>query len=251
MVGATPYFLGLWWLTLLSFMFVKKLNKEYIFLFSSTLLFFLLPIASYIVRQRDFQSQSLPRYSAIVMYLFPLVLSYIDTEENKSKKIISLSAFFIIMLFVFLNTMWPMPLVEKFTLSNGTYQSKMTKYFQYAEDVVEITGSDARILIADDISNNITTNMLVPAIFLRYFMMNNSVGAQYQESTSELYNFATQNNADHILMLSYADSFEGCDQLLKVDRDYLIDIRSADISVEPGSCIFSNFKLIELGKALR
>jgi hypothetical protein len=251
MVGATPYFLGLWWLTFVSIFFVKQLNKKYIFLYSSALLIFLLPIASYTVRQWDFNSQSLPRYSAIVMYLFPLVLSHVDIVEDKIRKSIALLGASIISIFVFLNIMWPMPLNEKFTLSDGTYQSEMTKYYRYAEKILDRTGAQARVLIADDLTNNKTTNTLIPSIFLRYFMMDNSVGAQYQEETSKLFEYAAQNQADYILLLSYSNAFDACGQLFASGHDYLIDLQRGSPNQTTGACPFSSSVIQDLGAALK
>ena len=251
MVDATPYLLGFWWLTLLSIFFVKKLNKKYIYLVASTLLFFLLPIVAYIARQTSFQSESLPRYTSIVMYLFPLVLSKIGFAQDKVRELGAYSIFGIASLFVFLNILWPMPLNEKFNLSEGTYQSEMTKYSKYAEHVVERTGSDARILIADDMTNNITSNRAIPAIFLRYFMIDNSVGGQFTIPTSNLGDYAAQVNADYLLLLSYEDSFQDCDRMLSAGRDYLINLRQGDFTIEPGSCIFSEFEIFDLGEAIK
>ena len=251
MIRETPYFLGLWWLTLCSILFVKEINKKYIFIFSSAILIFLIPVASYVMRQMDFQSTSLPRYSAMVMYLFPLAISFVYIENEKLKRITSVIIFSIVLCYVFLNIMWPMPLKEKFSLSNGTLQSAMTKYDKYAERVVNITGPDARILIADDLPDETITNMKVPSIFIRYFMMNNSVGSQYLKATSSLYDYAKENNADNILLLSYANSFDHCEDLLIMENDYLIDISEGRINLEPEDCIFSSFDIYNLGGAVK
>ncbi|MGD2027286.1 MAG: hypothetical protein PVI99_05665 [Anaerolineales bacterium] len=251
MVDATPYLLGFWCLALLSIFFVKEPNKKYLYLVTSTLLFFLLPIAAYIARQTSFQSESLPRYTSIVMYLFPLVLSKVGFVQDKVRKLGAYSIFGVASLFVFLNILWPMPLNERFTLSEGTYQSVMTKYAQYAEDVVGRTGPDARILIADDMPGSITSNRDIPAIFLRYFMIYNSVGGQYTIPTSNLGEYAVQADAEFILLLSYQDSFDACDQMLSTGRDYLIGIRQGAFTVEPGSCIFSEFEIVDLGEAIK
>jgi hypothetical protein len=251
MIREAPYFLGLWWLTLCSILFVKVINKKYIFIFSSAILIFLIPVASYIVRQFDLQSGSLPRYSAIVMYLFPLVISFIHIERDKWKEIVSIIIFGIVLFHVFLNIAWPMPLKEKFSLSNGTLKSVMTKYDKYAERVIDITGPDARILIADDIPGEKITNMLVPAIFIQYFMMYNSVGSQYQNKTSSLFDYAEEINADYVLLLSYANSFDHCEQLLILENDYLVNISEGRINLEPEDCVFSSFDIYNLGGAVK
>ena len=251
MIESTPYYLGFWWLSVLSIFFVKEINKKYIFLLLSTLLIFLLPVGSYIMSQRSFNSESLPRYSAIVMYLFPLVVGFIDIKEDKLRKIAAYGVFGLVFLFVFLNSMYPMPLIEKFTLSKGTYQSELAKYNQFAVSILDLTGPDSRVLIADDLASGITTNTLIPDIFVRYYMLNNSVGAQYKIATEDISTYADQYHTDYILLLSYADSFENCEGVFTADRDYLIDIRDGELSSDPGSCEFSTVEIIDLGEAIR
>ena len=251
MIRGTPYFLGLWWITLCSILFVKEINKKYIFIFSSAILIFLIPVASYLMRQHDLQSGSLSRYSAMVMYLFPLAISYVHIESNRLKQITSIIIFSIILFYVSLNIVWPIPLKEKFSLSDGTLQSGLTKYDQHARRVIEITGSDARILIADDIPGEKISNMLVPSIFIRYFMMYNSVGSQYTKPTSSLYDYAKENKSDYILLLSYANSIDQCEELFTTEHDYLIDISEDSIHLEPEECFLSTFDIYDLGEAVR
>jgi hypothetical protein len=251
MIHNSAYILGLWWLTLCSILFVKQISKNYIFIFLSSILIFLMPVASYTLRQFDLQSGSLPRYSAIVMYLFPLAISFVHIERDKWKNIVSMIIFVIVLFHVFLNIAWPMPLKEKFSISNGTLQSVMTKYDQFTEQVIEITGPDARVLTADDISSDQVTNMLVPSIFIQYFMMYNSVGSQYIQPISRLYDYAIENNADYILLLSYANSFDHCETLFMQNHDYLIDLRKGNVQLQPESCMYSNFDIHDLGEAIK
>jgi hypothetical protein len=147
--------------------------------------------------------------------------------------------------------MWPLPLKEKFSLSNGTLHSVLTKYDQYAERIVGNTGPEARVLIADDIPGETITNMNVPAIFIRYFMMYNSVGSQYAKPTNNLYDYAKENSADYVLLLSYGDSFDHCEEILTTEHDYLIDISEGSTNLDPQDCIFSSFEIYDLGKAVR
>jgi hypothetical protein len=252
MIAETPYFLGLWWLTIFSIFFVKKINKKYLFTFFATIFIFLLPVASYVVRQQTLRTDSLLRYSGIVMYLFPLAISFVTINRNKLTKLAAAILYSIITIYVFTNLMWPMPLTESFTLSDGRYQTVLEKYYQYATQVLEITGEDENVLIADDLEDQTVTNMLHPAIYIRYYLMNNSVGAQYQGlPTDMLLEYASENNADFVLLLSYADSLEGCEPLLEPDYDYLIDLRSEATDLATDKCVFAPFQIVDLGKAVK
>jgi hypothetical protein len=251
LIRETPYFLGLWWLTLSSIFFVKEKNKQYFFIFSSCLLIFLIPVISYFMTQRSLDSDSLLRYSAIVMYLFPLAISFVHISNDQWKAAASILILSVIAFYVFLNILWPLPLTEKFSLVDGTYQSGLAKYSKFAEKVTDITGPDAKILIADDLPGETTTNMLTPAIYIRYFMMDNNVGSQYQTQTIELYDYAVDHHADFILLLSYANFFANCEPWFTTDHDYLIYISRGNINLEPEDCVFSPFEIIDLGSAVK
>jgi hypothetical protein len=252
MIAETPYFLGLWWLTILSIFFVKKMDKRYISLFFATIFIFLLPVASYVIRQQTLRTDSLLRYSGIAMYLFPLVISFVAIQRNKLTKTTAALVLGVITIFVFFNLMWPMPLSKSFKLTDGRYQTELEKYYQYANQVLEITGEDGNVLIADDLEDQTVTNMLNPAIYIRYFMMNNSVGAQYQGLPQNmLIQYAQENDADYILLLSYADSFVGCERLLKPDHDYLINLHEGTVNPDLDKCVFTSFQITDLGKSVK
>jgi hypothetical protein len=251
LLEGTPYLIFIWLLTLLSILFVKNVNKKYLVLYFAAVLIFLIPIAGYVLKQRPFHSQSLNRYTAIAMYLYPLVLGYVDIAENKLKKIAASSIFALLTIFVFLNILIPVPLFEKFSLSDGTFETELAKYHKFAENAVEIAGEESRILIVDNLSDERITNMIVPDIFIRYFMIDNNVGAQYNLPVSDLVNLISRTRADFILLLSYKISLEDCGQFFDPGRDYLVDIRSSDFATQSGKCPFTPADVIDLGEAIR
>jgi hypothetical protein len=76
--------------------------------------------------------------------------------------------------------MTPMSLNRRFELNTGSYSVWLPEYSAIAENALKISGGDAKILIADDDpESNRAGNMVTPAIYIRYFLMNNSVGGQY------------------------------------------------------------------------
>lgn len=250
MIAETPYFLGMWWLSLASLLFVKRVDKRYLFLLVATLLIFLIPVGSYVLRQFSLQSSSLLRYSAIVMYLFPWLIGFVEFREGKVNRLVAALILVIVAGFTFLDTFWPMPLVEQFEFSGGRYESAMQKYQAYAQDVLDRVDPDAKILIADDTPQETVNNMTVPAIFIRYYMMYNSIGAQYQGMPAEeLYGYGREHQADYVLLLSYAGSLPGCETVFMPEHDYLVQI--SDGEPPAGSCPFAAFTIWELGPAVR
>ncbi|MBN1667558.1 MAG: hypothetical protein JW862_10735 [Anaerolineales bacterium] len=250
MISEAPFLLGLWWLALLSALFVKQAEKRYLFVWLSALLIFLLPLGSYMARQYALESGSLLRYAAIVMYLFPWVLGFVDFQAGNFSRLVAVLVFLLVASYVFLNTFWSLPLAERFVLTDGSYASVMGKYQQYAADVVARAGLQARILIADDMPEGAVNNMTVPAIFIRYYMPSNSVGAQYQAlPVEQLLDYARTSDADAILLLSYAGTLPGCDPLFTLEHDYLIQLGEAEPGA--GACPFVSLPVLDLGPAVR
>ena len=263
LLAETPYLLGLWWLSLMSIFFVKIYDKKYWFIYFASVLIFLIPIAGYFFLQHALEDDSVQRYSAIVMYLFPWVFSYVQSVEKddietrgkfkleRLQALLSGGIFAIVICFVFIMSLYPMPVVERFNLSPGTYQSEMTKYDKYAKRVLGLTGEDARILIVDDNYGfpGITINRL-PGLFVRYFLPYNSVGGFYSLPAEELPSLAAQSSADYLLLFSHENIFLYCDDMLSPTRDYLIDLSTGDFINEKDGCIFSDFDRMDLGDAL-
>lgn len=251
MLERSPYLLAIWCLALISIFFVKARSKPFWYRYLFTLAFFMIPVAQYLLRQASLQSESLPRYTAMVMYLFPLIFGYVQISETRVSKLASYAGFSLIVGFVFFKLMWPMPVSVPFSFSSGTYQTELAKYQRYSEEVIQLAGPDARILIADDLAPNTITSRNIPAIFLRYYMLDNSVGAQYTIPIDSLSAYAGQTRATYLLLLSYQDTFDGCSPYLTAGRDYLIHLESGSFTTGSGECLISQFTIQDLGKAVQ
>jgi len=130
-------------------------------------------------------------------------------------------------------------------LSTGSYQERLAKYSDLADEILKITGRDARILITEEVEGLSFTNMYTPAIFIRYYMMTNSVGGQYMWLTREqMADYAKQYNADYMLLLSYNDTFENCEDVFVKDHTYLIKLnRPVDASTD--GCPFTKKEIVD------
>jgi len=139
-----------------------------------------------------------------------------------------------------------MPLYEPFSLSTGSYSVVLKKEARIAEKALTIAGDKARILIADDFLNDkLLGNKYMDARFVRYFLMFNSVGGQYMTTTDKLYEFALEQNADHILLLSYANTFDSCEKMLIEGHNYLINIeRNKPLDLD--GCFFLGDEVFDL-----
>lgn len=251
LLQSSPYLLAIWCLAAVSIFFVKARSKPFWYRYVFALAFFMIPVGQYLLRQTSLQSESLPRYSAMVMYLFPLILGALQVTETKAGKWASYAGFGLLVGFVFLKLMWPMPLTEPFAFSSGTYQTELSKYQRYSQEVIQQAGADAQILIVDDQIPNMVTNRDLPALFLRYYMIDNSVGAQFTILPADLPTYAEQVGATHLLLLSYAGTLENCAPFLTEGHDYLIDLQSGSFVRESGMCIVAQFAIQDLGEAIR
>lgn len=250
LVNRSPYFVGMWILGAFSVFVVNRnrLDKTYYYVYWISFFVVFIYCVIYIINQSDLTSGSLVRYCAIVMYLIPLMFTYIEIKLSRVKSFGLIAALFIMSGHIFIKTMTPMPLFERFSLSTGSYNVILKKESKIAEKTLEISGDAARILIVDDFSNDVLLgNMYLDAIFVRYFLMFNSVGGQYMISPDNLYDYALSQSADYVLLLSYTDTFDHCERILAGDRNYLIKINGVE-SFSADECIFINDIIFDLSK---
>lgn len=250
LIDKSPYLVGMWFLGICSVFLVEKQgsNKGYYFIYWISITVVLSYCIVYLINQSDLSSNSLARYCAVIMYLVPLMFSYIGINLSPTKCIVVMTVLFLLLGYFFIKTMTPMPLYEKFTLSTGSYNVVLKKESRIAEETLRISGDSSRILIADDFSNNnLLSNMYIDAIFVRYFLMFNSVGGQYIMTTEKIYEYSLSQNADYVLLLSYANTFEHCEKIFIEDHNYLIKT-DRHISYSVDECIFSKNVILDLTK---
>ncbi len=246
----SPYLVGLWVVGLCSVLLIGKSgpNRSYYYIYCLSISIVLFYLAVYVINQSDLTSGSLVRYCAVVMYLIPLLFTWFHFDPPPAKLIVSTAVLFLLCGYFFTKIMTPMPMYEKFELSTGSYNVVLKKEARLAEKALRLAGNSSRILIADDVSNDILVgNMNIEAIFVRYFLMFNSVGGQYTTTADRLYEYALIQDADYILLLSYADSFDSCGKILMDGHHYLIKTEE-DLPRGDGECLFSGNIIFDLSK---
>lgn len=206
----------------------KRINKQGVFVFVIASTGFLFFVGGYVVSQMELVSGSLARYTSIVMFVIILNIGFIDLERGnknlvRTKQALGYLSVCVMLVFTITGIIDQLP----FELSSGSYRDyQLAYYHQIASQILDQTGPDAKILIADDLSDrpNIS-NMDVPAIFFRYYLMNNSVGGQFQwEASSKILEYATKHSADYILLLSYDDKSFNCGDDIKTGSNYLVEL---------------------------
>ncbi|MBE0683400.1 MAG: hypothetical protein IH589_15950 [Anaerolineales bacterium] len=250
LVNKSPYFAGMWILGALSVFVVKKnrMDKTYSYVYWISFFVVFIYCVLYIINQSDLTSGSLVRYCAIVIYLIPFMFIHIEIKLSRVKTFGLVATLLIVLSYVFIKTMTPMPLFEQFSLSTGSYNVILKKESRIAEKTLDISGDAARILIVDDFSNDaLLGNMYLDAIFVRYFLMFNSVGGQYMISPNYLYDYALSQSADYILLLTYTNTFDHCERMLVEDHNYLIKINGVE-SLSTDECVFVNDIIFDLSK---
>ena len=128
----------------------------------------------------------------------------------------------------------------------GSYSSPLEEFSNLAERILSITGNDSRIIIADDTQGGaVMQNMNTPAIYIRYFLMYNSVGGQYLIPTGKFLQFAQRKSANYLLLLSYENSFSECANLFDEGHNYLIELDN-DMTIIDDACLFSEEDIYQL-----
>lgn len=227
----SPFLFGLWIIGLSTIIYVgiiKVFNRQYLFVYSLSFGVFFFYCVTYFLTKTELLSGSLIRYTSIVMYLVPLMFVYFPIDLSQKKSVLFVPITLLGLFFSVKQFSSYIPVIQNFKLTNGAYSdsSWLKDYSAFADNVLQITGDKAKILIADeDGESGSVTNMLLPDIYIRYFLMNNSVGGQYRWiPKDELYTFAINQDADYILLLSYTDSFEICGDIFDDQTNYLLEV---------------------------
>ena len=265
-----PYLLGCWLLGFVSIILIivlKKLSKRYLFIYLVSISIFLFYFSYYILYQYDFPNGSIIRYTSIVMYLIPLMFCMLDIMPpvsncgfplNQKSAIYDQEGYIVIVfpkkisymvigclsilsLLFLIRTVSRMPLYQSFKISPGSYDFVMKEYSTFAKKVLDITGVNSKILIADDNhETGMADNRNSPAIYIRYYMMDNSAGGQYVDvPMPTLYSYALENHADYILLLSYDQTLESCGAGLKLAGNYIFKLNQKT-SCTGADCICSS-----------
>jgi len=237
----------------LIFLIEKPLkNREFIYVYFLSIAVVLQFVLAYINRQTSLDDESLIRYTSIVMYLFPLLLNKLQfskqqqlfrrtSEKNLDHFSMILISILIFISFSVLNNIKNQSLIFQSGVKfvQGSYSSPLGEYSDLADKVLAITGNNARIIIADDTYGGLQIqNMNAPTIYIRYFLMYNSVGGQYLMPVDDFLQFAQEKLVNYILLLSYEHSFRECDILFDEGHNYLIKFDS-NMEIVEGACIFS------------
>ncbi len=225
-------FISLFWCLQLLVMIIatttKRMSRDGYFIVAVTSLSFLFFVGGYTINLVSLTSGSLARYTSIGMFTIPLTVEFLDCNTNKKiKNLLEYALMSVGVGLLILGSVIGIANQFPFTLSSGTYSDyQLKKYYEMAEKILIETGETAKILIVDDSSNStILTNMNLPAIFLRYYLMNNSVGGQYNWlKPNNLGEFAENNSAEYIFLLSYDNLFANCGTNLIKGEDYLINL---------------------------
>lgn len=263
LIANSRYITVLWAIGVASIIFIKNplKIKSFIYTYILMIMCFLIYIVAYIYSQYPLLSGSLVRYTSIIIYLIPLLFTYSDfnipkrlLETPQPQDIKMLKIIFMCILVFVISSLFnykvhkaaPLGKAIKFVGGSFTMMNTLAKHSSLAENVLSIAEEDARILIADDkAKSNLVDNLNQSTIFIRYFLMNNSVGGQYRTEIDNLVPFAERYQADYILLLSYDNSLSNCEDLFEKGQDYLIALNQESVSIE-GTCIFSDNVVYDL-----
>jgi len=234
-------------------------NREFLFIYFLTIGIVFKFVFAFINRQAGLESESLIRYTSVVMYLVPLLVNKmhfskqqrllrgISTNDMDHFSMVMISILIFIS-FSVLNSIKNQSLIFQrgINIVQGTYREPLKEFSDLADKVLAITGEDARIIIADDANGGILMhNVNAPTIYVRYFLMYNSVGGQFRKPIGEFLQFAKAKSPDYILLLSHENSFSECESLFEKGHNYLIEFDS-NMIINEDACMFSDYDIYKL-----
>lgn len=262
LLNFSRYVTMLWIVAVAAILFVKHplRNKKYSFSYALMIFGFLIFVLAYINRQVSMNSGSLIRYTSLVMFLIPSLFVYpefqipkrIEGEKFSNLDVSILRSIFLSVLVFAIGGLFNgkikqvAPVNQDFTFVGGSYADLLSYHSSLAEKVLGIVEEDARILIADDfLDSNRVMNQNQTSIFIRYYLMNNSVGGQYLTTLNQTIPLAKRYQADYLLLLSYENSFPSCENMLEAGKDYLIRLDD-NLTQRDNICTFSDAEIFGL-----
>jgi hypothetical protein len=88
--------------------------------------------------------------------------------------------------------------------------------------------------------------MDISDIILRYYISNNSVGQQYRFPVQDWYPYMKEVNPDYILVYTYDNYWEGCNNILEEGHTYLIKNSELSPQYQREECFFGIENIKEL-----
>jgi len=110
----------------------------------------------------------------------------------------------------------------KFEPHSGRYKDSKWQegFYKIAEKAESYLPRGSKVLIVDEVGAQLG-NMAIPAIYVRYYMSNSSVGGQYTTPIEVISKTIEESAADYILVLGYDGYWSKCSSL-SIGETYLI-----------------------------
>lgn len=225
-------------------------KKKKILVFILPLFILLFPFGFYFLQMWGFADMSLIRYVSIVFFLVPLVFIKIlpDLEvKSKIQRTLSVGILCLIMT-VFIGKVAIDTHVDlNFTPTTGRYKDFIWHQgiSSISEKVYKLVADDDKIMIVDQ-EGDLIGNMDISDIILRYYISNNSVGQQYRFPVQDWYPYMKEVNPDYILVYTYDNYWEGCNNILEEGHTYLIKNSELSPQYQREECFFGIENIKEL-----
>ncbi|MGI6443882.1 MAG: hypothetical protein ACOX06_02645 [Candidatus Dojkabacteria bacterium] len=210
----------------LAFGFFKVSRKTKYFLAILVLGTLFIPLFFYVIRLGGLTSKSLLRYMGISFFACSYAFTYMRIRSSKNKEILynTLFILFTILagLFLLSQIYLKYNLNFKFEPHSGRYKDSKWQegFYKIAEKAESYLPRGSKVLIVDEVGAQLG-NMAIPAIYVRYYMSNSSVGGQYTTPIEVISKTIEESAADYILVLGYDGYWSKCSSL-SIGETYLI-----------------------------
>lgn len=194
-----------------------------------------IPLFFYIVRLGDLTSKSLLRYMGLSFFSCSYALTFLQVDKKLNSWFYKyFIAFFILLVGIFFTSDIYLRYKLDFSLqpSSGKYKDCrwQESYYKLASKVEEHLSNDSGVFIIDETDRGLS-NIRDPAIYVRYYLSNLSVGGQYTSPKGRISKAIEDSKATHILLLEYDGYWDKCSDLI-VGETYLVQKDDLDFSKE-------------------
>ena len=211
------------------------------------------PSALYICGVFPFEDSSLLRYAGLSYFLIPYIFISIFPDVNikiKWQRMLAVLIIFLSQALITYKVFYETGFDLNFSPSSGSYKDFSTRdnsginrdfathsdVYSLSEKIKQIIPSDSSLfLVTYDHLNKLVTDNFPPVFFMRYYLIEyNKVGsfACEPELCPGLY---VSSDIDYLVVYSYQNYWPLCDEVLKKDTTYLINLNVLDY--EEGQCL--------------
>jgi hypothetical protein len=121
------------------------------------------------------------------------------------------------------------------------------EYFGISEEVSKLTPKGSTVMVLDYVDDqNQIANTFPPGLYIKYYLLEHAIGSPYSCFPENCYQYFLDMGPDYLLIYDYENYWPECNNTLKINGNYLIELDKDGEFLKDGTCIATASNFIEL-----